>query len=412
MFVSFRQIMNEKRLKKMMDRYAGKRNQICQDSTVKTLLNSCRDSLRYVREEMKRLSGFKKMVLVGIGGSSLGARLLVEAFGRSERIVVLDNVDPDWLGWQLRRIGRKWTLCIVTKSGTTAETAAVSLLLLPKLRALYKGRWRNAITVITDPERGPLRRWARENRIRSLEVPSAVPGRYSVLTTVGLLPAAFCGVDVERVVAGACGVFGLVGEAAEEDVSWKAALCDFAHWRRRNVSVLFVYRGRLRRLCDWFAQLWAESLGKRLTEDGSQKPTGQTPLGAVGVTDQHSLLQLFAEGPDDKVYTLVVPSRTTSRLRIERNPGGPEEWGYLAGRSLWELFSAEATGTEATLIRERRPLLKIVLDGPPEEDVGALLAFFMMRTIYTAALLGVNPFNQPGVEYGKKVARKMLGGSG
>jgi len=314
-------------------RHRSKRRSMLENPTIRALARAGVESLAPVREAVSKLAPFRRMVLVGIGGSSLGARLLVEAMGRPEKLLVLDNVDPDWVAKRLRRIGRSWCLLVVTKSGTTAETAALTSLLLPRLKKAHGRRWKKALCVVTDPKKGPLRAWAEKQCVPALAVPPPVPGRYSVLTPVGLLPAAFCGVRIERVVEGAASFFGVLERPAEEDPAWLAALCDHAHWRRRNICVLFVYSGRLARLRDWFVQLWAESLGKRRTTDGRLRPTGQTPIGALGVTDQHSLLQLFAEGPDDKVYTLVVSENGNRGPVIPRRSGGPPEWGYLGGRA-------------------------------------------------------------------------------
>jgi len=395
--------------RRLTDAFEQKRAAVIESPTVVALRGVVSGGAADVAKEAQRLRRkFKKMVLVGIGGSALSARLLSEAFGQHRRLSVLDNVDPEWVAAQMKGLGRSFCLCVVTKSGTTAETAALTSILLPRLRKLHGREHRKAVVVITDPEKGPLRAWARKERITCLAIPPDVPGRFSVFTPVGLLPAAFCGVDVSALLEGAERLFGKLNSCAEDDPAWIAALGDYVHWRKRRICVLFVYSGMLARLRDWFVQLWAESLGKRRRLNGSVSPTGQTPLGALGVTDQHSLLQLFAEGPDDKTYTLVVKEDAAKAIKVPEDAGGPKQWGYLVGRRLNALFCAEAFGTEATLIKEKRPLLKVVLEDGKEEELGALLAFFMMRTAYVASLIEVNAFNQPGVEYGKRLARAML----
>ena len=395
--------------RRLMGAFKERRAAVIESPTVAALKGVVSGGAADVERVAQRLrQRFKKMVLVGIGGSALSARLLSEAFGQHRRLSVLDNVDPEWVAAQLKRLGRSFCLCVVTKSGTTAETAALTSILLPRLRKLHGRDHRKAVVVITDPEKGPLRAWAQKERITCLAIPPDVPGRFSVFTPVGLLPAAFCGVDVSALLKGAKRLFEKLNSCAEDDPAWVAALGDYAHWRKRRICVLFVYSGMLARLRDWFVQLWAESLGKRRRLDGSVSPTGQTPLGALGVTDQHSLLQLFAEGPDDKTYTLVVRENAAGAIKVPKDAGGPKQWGYLEGKRLNDLFYAEAFGTEATLIKEKRPLLKVVLEGGMEEELGALLAFFMMRTAYVASLIEVDAFNQPGVEYGKRLARAML----
>ena len=397
--------------RRLMEAFERRRAAVIESPTVVALRSVVNGGAGSVEEAAQRLRRrFRKMVLVGIGGSALSARLLSEAFERQRSLSVLDNVDPEWVSAQLKGLGRSFCLCVVTKSGRTAETAALTSLLLPRLRRLHGSDYQKAVVVVTGSESGPLREWAQKEGITCFGIPPDIPGRYSVFTPVGLLPAAFCGVGVSGLLDGARRLFEKLNGSAEDDPAWVAALGDYAHWRKRPICVLFVYSGMLARLRDWFVQLWAESLGKRQRLNGTVSPTGQTPLGALGVTDQHSLLQLFAEGPDDKTYTLVVKEGATKALKVPENAGGPSQWRYLEGKRLSDLFYAELFGTEATLIREKRPLLKIVLEGGMEEELGALLAFFMMRTAYVASLIEVNAFNQPGVEYGKRLSRAMLVG--
>ncbi len=369
------------------------------------------EALRRVRATADRLrSRFSRLVLVGIGGSALGAATLVEALGsRPSSVVVLDNVDPEWVrrrtaGLDLRRCA----VNIVSKSGGTAETAALGSMLVDRLRRRVGDAWREHVVATTDPEKGPLRALARREGLATLEVPRNVAGRFSVLTAAGLLPAAFSGVDVEALLSGARRANAACGGASpSDDPAFLAALCDARLWPSRNVCVFFVYSGLLARVADWFAQLWAESLGKRTRLDGRVEPVGQTPLAALGASDQHSLLQLFAEGPDDKTYNLLLLERPRARCPLPK--AAADEWNYLSGRSLEKLFSAEAAGTERTLTDAGRPVLKILLARREEAEVGALMQWLMTRVAYVAALLEVNAFDQPGVEHGKRVARALLG---
>lgn len=354
------------------------------------------------------------ILLLGIGGSALGARTLVDALVPGDtRLTVLDNIDPEGVDRTLDRLDlAHTTVLIISKSGGTAETAAQ---LLRVYRALEDAGVSadDKIIAITDPDRGALRELVTARGWRSLPVPSDVGGRFSVMTAVGWLPALCCGIDVEGIRRGAQAVLGDL-RLAEEDhglVRWISGWS--AHQESRQTVVMFSYRDRLSTFGDWFAQLWAESLGKRHDLSGKEVWTGSTPLVARGVTDQHSLVQLFAEGPDDKQYLVLDSDLDTADPILDQTTAAlHQDLQYLAGKSLGQLHRAEREGTVAALGSAGRPVSTMTLDALDAEHLGALMLTWEMATLMAAAILQVNPFDQPGVEGGKAVAFFKMGRSG
>ena len=357
------------------------------------------------------------VVVLGIGGSSLGARTLYDALAPAgaPRFVFLDNIDPA----TIEALDLPWArtqILMVSKSGSTAETIAQFLFLRGRMENAGVD-WRQQVTVITDPERGPLRELVREHDLRSLPVPPGVGGRFSVLTAVGLLPAALMGIDLDALLGGARAVARDLGGATGGAIAHLAAH-HFATYRSgRAIQVLLSYSDRLRTLGAWFAQLWGESLGKRLDRSGAEVWTGSTPLPAVGATDQHSLVQLFREGPDDKQYwVLGHPHPGPNSAAPAAIPADAAEvhpdFGYLAGSSLAELFDAERRGTIGALREAGRPVVEIAVDAVDARHVGALFVVFEVLTAIGGDLYDVDPYDQPGVEAGKVAAFALMGREG
>jgi glucose-6-phosphate isomerase len=361
--------------------------------------------------------GFDALVQVGIGGSALGNLTLHQALlpdlsnegGRVPRFYLLDNPDP----WKVQAVrervrGTRWALAVVSKSGSTAESAAQFARMGADLAAEGgEEALKERTIVVTDPQGGILREFARQVGCRSLEIPSDVGGRYSVLSPVGLFSAATLGISPTRLLAGAGRMRdrldGLIGT---ENPAWILAAVNLHHARKgRNISVLMPYSGRLATFAEWFAQLWGESLGK--------KGKGTTPVRALGAVDQHSQVQLYVEGPDDKFYTLIEVTRHPEELPI---PGPAQEalspFGYLEGKGLGELLNLEARATAAALEKAGRPLVYVTVPELNEESLGALIFFYQYLTALTGLAAGIDPFDQPGVEQGKRYAYGLLGRPG
>jgi len=363
---------------------------------------------------------FSHVLVLGIGGSALGARALLNALrapawnelddeGREfyPRLTILENVDPTTVAAALRRIDpRKVLVNVVSKSGGTAETMAQYLVVRAWLEEALGPAVHSHLVFTTDPVRGALRDIATREGIATLEVPPEVGGRFSVLSPVGLLPAALIGVDVLKLVAGA--KRALERAETRELLQNAAALYAGLHWAAdtqlgARINVLMPYSDRLREFAEWYRQLWAESLGKRVDRRGAEVFAGPTPLAAVGATDQHSQVQLFMEGPFDKVITLVRVERHGEDVTIPARSDLPADAAYLPGHTLGGLLNAECDATAGALARMGR--MHGVLHLPEIDDaaVGELLMFFQLATGYAGAWYGVNPFDQPGVELGKRL---------
>lgn len=347
------------------------------------------------------------VVQLGIGGSSLGGHALCRALlpanhnersgRRGPRFHFPDNVDPESFGALLERLDPRRTLVhVVSKSGSTLETVAQLHALLEAFGSRRLPPLRERIAVTTGAS-GALRDFAESEGIPILTAPADVPGRYSVLTASGLLVPALCGVPIGQVVAGARRMEARCRSGRGVGPAGQLAVIHYLHDAKydRSIHVELIYADALLLLGAWFRQLWAESLGKR--------GRGPTPVTARGTTDQHSQIQLYTEGPDDKLYTVVRAERLRRRLRVGRR--APRA---LAGRDLGAVFDAEARGTAAALRSCGRPLLELRLPRIAPAVVGELLLMQQLQTALAGALYGVDPFTQPGVEAAKQAALRIL----
>ena len=364
------------------------------------------------------------VVVLGIGGSALGPIALRTALvtprwnelddrqrdGRP-RLHVLDNVDPGSVAALLDRLAPRTTVFIVTsKSGGTAETMAQYLVVRAWLEQALGDDARRQLYFVTDPQKGALRALAGREQIAALDIPANVGGRFSVLTAVGLLPAALIGIDTAALLAGAgemrtrCATRELRHNPAGvfATLQW---LADTRY--QRPIHVLMPYSDPLRDLAAWFVQLWAESLGKH--QQPGDAGYGPTPIPALGATDQHSQVQLFMEGPGDKTVTFIAVNELPRDVEIPALHGDVPELGYLAGHRLGELLEIERRATAGALARRGRPNMTIQVDRVEARTFGELLMLFELATVYAGALYGVDPMDQPGVELGKQFTYAMLG---
>jgi glucose-6-phosphate isomerase len=367
-----------------------------------------------------RNSGATDFVHVGIGGSALGPMALQRALNhpyynalpaegrRGPRIHFAENTDPNTLSAILDVADPTGTwVNVVTKSGSTAETMANFLVIRGWLvDALGDFGYQGRTVATTDPEEGFLKEIADRDDLTVLPIPKDVGGRFSVLTPVGLLPAAVTGLDVGALLAGAAQCVDEVNEQREEHPAVVGAamhyLMDTA--RGRNVRVMMPYADALERLAAWFVQLWAESLGK----DGK----GSTPHGAVGTTDQHSQVQLFMEGPQDKVIEIVEVENHPRDLPMPEAYEGLEGVGYLGGHTMAELLNVECDATRKALTEAGRPNSTIRLGTVSEVNLGYLFQALEVQTAIAGSLYGVNAFDQPGVEAGKQITYSRMGRPG
>jgi glucose-6-phosphate isomerase len=367
---------------------------------------------------------FENLVVLGIGGSALGTLALHAALSPAlhnivsrtvarPRLFVVDNVDPTMVGGVLSNANPASTLFnVISKSGSTAETMSQFLLFVEALKSVVGERWREHVVVTTDASKGALRPFADAHDLASFVIPDNVGGRFSVLSPVGLLPGAMMGWDLDGLLAGA---------AAGRDACLRtdfsrnpAALLAVAHHALDTragckVQVLFPYSHRLRMLADWNVQLVAESLGKRAA-DGTH--VGPTPHKAVGATDQHSQVQLFAQGPADKVYTFLRVDRHQDDVVIPRAPDGVPGLDYLAGKTFGQLLDAECRATYLALVDAGRPCAMIDFPRVDARSVGEWLMWQMVATAYGGLLYDVDAFDQPGVEAGKVATYGLMGRKG
>ena len=374
------------------------------------------------------------MIVLGIGGSSLGPRALYSALARPfdvlrprspgmpRRLFFPDNIDPETFASLLALCPVERTLFnVVTKSGGTAETAAQLLVTYDHLeKKLGRERAHRHLVVTTDPEKGALRRLAGELGLASFAIPASVGGRFSVLSAVGLLPAAVAGLDVTGLLDGAAHMRDRVAASSTcRDVRQNpalllAALLHLHHVQRgRPMTVMMSYVDALYDSADWFRQLWAESLGKERDVAGNIVHVGPTPIAARGATDQHSQLQLYAEGPDDKTFLFLTARERGIDMPLPASaPARLVEYAYLAGHTMGQLLDAELRGTLASLTARHRPCATLTMERVTAPALGQLLLLLEAATAFAGPLYGVDPYDQPGVEEAKRLAFGALGRPG
>lgn len=376
-----------------------------------------RKSTEDILDMAKRIgSRYENLLVLGIGGSALGMRCLADALlpayynmlparGRRgcPKLYISDNIDPDEFEPLLDLLDWKQTCVnVISKSGRTTETISQFYLVRELLIKKYgREKWAEHVVVTTDPATGPLRTLAREEGLKNFPVPVNVGGRFSVLSPVGLFPAACCGIDIKMMLQGAadmrhrCSEFNL-----DTNPAYMNAVCHylFDELKDISISVMMPYSSRLEKFSDWYAQLLAESLGK--------EGKGSTPVKAVGVTDQHSQLQLYMEGPRDKVITIAGVENFERGARLPGNM--PEPFEYLSNHNLQEILKAEENATSSALKEAGRPHIKITLARLDEYNIGALLMAYQIQIAYQGMLYEINPFNQPGVELSKKLTKEIL----
>jgi glucose-6-phosphate isomerase len=339
------------------------------------------------------------VVTVGIGGSALGAATLASALDGGPDAYFLDNVDPEWVRALLDDLPLAETAVhVVSRSGTTAETLANFLVVREAMTAAGVD-WTDR-TFVTTGDAGNLRDLADRHDLPALPVPEGVPGRFSALSTVGLPVAALGGADLDALLAGARAEAGRLSGSLFEAPAYAYGAVSYALAERgAAVNAMMPYAESLDRFAEWFAQLWAESLGK----DG----LGQTPARALGATDQHSQLQLYRAGPHDKQVTLVRP---TERDDVSIPATSLEGLSYLGGSSLGRLLDAEFEATEASLAAAGVPNVRVEVDRVDERGLGELLYGMEAACVLYGELASVSTFTQPAVEWGKRAARGLLGG--
>ena len=408
-------------LKRCADALAWVRKRHADQSLPLLRLPARIDDLDEIGTAAARLrTGATDVVVLGTGGSSLGGQTLAqladiavrgaEAFRSGPRMHFVDNLDPGTYDKLLSRLPLATTRFIaISKSGGTGETLMQTAAALSAVKgAGLEARTGELFFGISEAVKPGRRNGLRDllgSSVAFLEHDPNIGGRYSVLSNVGLLPAAILGLDIQRVRAGAASALAPVlaeRPAAEVPAALGAALNIAAAAGHKNITVLMAYADRLERFSRWFVQLWAESLGK--------EGKGTTPIGALGPVDQHSQLQLFIAGPRDKLFTVVTVDTKGQGPRIDAALAKRAGEADLGGKTIGDLVAAQGRATAETLAKNGCPVRTMHLPRLNEESLGALLMHFMLETIIAGQLLGVDPFDQPAVEEAKVLAKKYLVG--
>ncbi|SEH12669.1 glucose-6-phosphate isomerase [Natronorubrum sediminis] len=354
-----------------------------------------------IREAVEPVADAETLLTIGIGGSALGAATITDALAAESdtEAIYLDNVDPVWISQHLENRSLENTaINVVSRSGTTAETLANFLVVRDAFESADVD-WTER-TIVTTGESGPLRNLSDRHDLPSLRVPDGVPGRFSALSAVGLVAAAVCGHDLEALLDGAAAEAETLSGSLFECPAYAYGATTYAlDQRGAGINAMVPYAESLETYAEWFAQLWAESLGK--------DDLGQTPVRALGVTDQHSQLQLYRAGPRDKLVTFVSPGDLADRPIPDT---GVDELAYLSDATLADLLEAEFEATEASLAAAGRPNVRVELDGVDEYELGGLLYGMEAACVLAGELYAVNTFEQPAVEWAKKATRGLLGG--
>ncbi|MCL2618454.1 MAG: glucose-6-phosphate isomerase [Defluviitaleaceae bacterium] len=383
------------------------------------------DILAYVAS---KADGFEAFVVLGIGGSALGPMAVQQAInhpyynelprekrGGFPKFYVVDNVDPERLVYLFNIIEpEKCLFNVISKSGSTSETMSQFMIIKQMLEDKLGQDARRNIVCTTDSEKGNLIKIAKQEGYKTFIIPSGVGGRFSELTPVGLLPAAFAGIDIRALLAGAA-FMDKMCEA--DDISQNSAhmyglLNYIAMQKAMPMSVMMPYADSLKFIADWYAQLWAESLGKKFDNGGNVVNVGPTPVKALGVTDQHSQVQLYVEGPYDKIVVFIGVDEYRETVTIPTIYGDIPSLGFLGGVTHNRLITAMQHSTEYALMANGRPNMTITLPRVNEFTLGQLLYFFEVATGFAGELLNIDAFDQPGVEEGKNATYAMFGRPG
>ena len=373
--------------------------------------------------------GMEACLVLGIGGSSLGGKALRDALktplynemGKENRkgypkLYFAENIDPETFVALLGMLRPDKTLVVViSKSGGTAETMSQFLIAMDWLTKNLGNSTANHVVAITDPKKGTLREIADKEGFETLDIPRNVGGRFSVLTPVGLFPAAVIGIDVKSLLEGAAAMAKRCESAdLKTNPAYLNAVIHYAYDAKKGkpLSVLMPYVDSLLSFADWYRQLYAESLGKRFDRDGQEVFRGPTPIRALGATDQHSQLQLYMEGPFNKVITFIRTKTFRSDVKIPASLSYKTVLDYLPGHSLGQLNGFEQMATTHALRKNHRPTLTLSIEKIDAFTLGQLFYFYELQVALQGVLYHVNPFDQPGVELGKKLTYGLMGRKG
>ena len=370
---------------------------------------------------------FKYFVVLGIGGSALGPIAVFQALchlhyndlpdslRNGPKFYVEDNVDPERMLALLDVINVEETMFnVITKSGSTSETMTQYLIINDILTKKLGDKAKEHIITTTSKEKGNLIKIAKKEGYKTFYIPDSVGGRFSELSPVGLLPASVLGVDIYEFLDGAkfMSDICLTDNVKKNPALMSALLSYLAIKNGKNISVMMPYADGLKFIADWYCQLWAESIGKEVDKNGNFVFAGQTPVKSLGVTDQHSQVQLYTEGPFDKVTTFLAVDNYRKVVSIPNGCEDIPDVNFLCGHTMNELIQAERVATEYALTVKNRLNRTIYLPEINAFTLGQLLFFFELETAYIGEMLNIDAYNQPGVENGKNATYALLGRNG
>lgn len=369
----------------------------------------------------------KNFVVLGIGGSALGPIAVFQALchlhyndlpnkcRKGPKFYVEDNVDPERMKALLDVINVEETVFnVITKSGATSETMTQYLIIYGILKKRLGDKAKDHIIATTSENTGNLIKLAESEGFKTFYIPDGVGGRFSELCPVGLLPAAVLGIDIGEMLAGAAYIDRICStdKFHKNPALINAALQILAMRKGKNISVMMPYSDGLKYFADWYCQIWAESLGKEVDLNGNVVNAGQTPVKSLGVTDQHSQVQLYTEGPYDKVVTFLAVDKYRAEIVISEGCADIPDVHFLCGHTMNELISAERSATEYALTVKGRMNHTIYLPEINPFTIGELIYYFELETAFAGEMLNVNTYNQPGVENGKNATYALLGRKG
>lgn len=387
------------------------------------------ETVWYVKEFASMVEGrFDNILVLGIGGSALGGLAVTEALLKPywnlltpeqrnglPRIFFLDNIDPDSMNGLLDILDLSKTLVnVITKSGSTAETMSQYMIIKDRLEKELGDNYRRNIVATTDKKMGVLRQLADQEGYKTFVVPDDVGGRFSVFSAVGLVPFALVGMDIDQIMNGIKDMdLALKNTDINQNIAAQGALIQYLldTKKGKNLSVMMPYSSRLKYVSDWYVQLWAESLGKEVNNNGEKVNVGPTPIKALGATDQHSQIQLYNEGPNNKVITFIRVESFDTTLEIPKI----FEYtgiGYLGGKTINDLINAEADSTRVALADYSRPTMTLSIEKIDEYNLAQLLYMLEVQTAIAGELYNINTFNQPGVEQAKNYTYALMGRAG
>jgi glucose-6-phosphate isomerase len=377
--------------------------------------------LPQIEDMAAKIRCFHEVAVIGIGGSSLGAKAVHQALtavttnNSKPTLHFLENIDPYHLEAVLLRQRPETVAAIgISKSGGTVETAVQYLILRDWLeKNLGQDKARQQQWLVTDPEQGWLRELAKRDGIPALPVPPRVGGRYSVLTAVGLLPLAVAGIDIHGLLTGAA---DNAARCTSDDPRNNPALEMAALFylldvhKNKRTSIMMPYIDPLQIFVDWYCQLWAESLGKRMETRPGRPPAGTLPVRAMGAVDQHSQLQMYLESRLDKIFTFMALDEWEYDLPIPLSEADKKFFPYLTGKHMNDVIEAEFQATRQIITDTGHPNMTLRLPALDAHTVGQMIDLYQRTTVYAGLLYGINPLDQPAVEKGKKLAIQLLSG--